>query len=87
MVIGKAICYFGEAIAYLHYNVSSGPSFISSAPFLSKLRLVKSCWWKMVRLLAVLVRLLHICIITSALVLFESFFCDLEVRKVRGGKW
>ena len=24
---GEAICCFGEAIVYLHYSVSSGPSF------------------------------------------------------------
>ena len=67
---GEAICCFGEAIVYLHDSVSSGPSFFSSAPFILELRLVKSYWWKMVRLFAIMVRLLYFCIIASALVPF-----------------
>ena len=53
----------------------------------TSLRGEKSYGWKMVRLFAFLVRLLHFMIIASALVPFESFFRELELRKVMGGKW
>ena len=77
---GEAISSFGEAIAFYDYNVSSGPFFLW---FLTWEKLLV----EMVRLFAILVRLLHSMIIASALVPFESFFWELEVRKVMGGKW
>ena len=61
----RAICSVCEAIAFYDYNVST-----ALVPFCFDLWLEESCWWKMVRLFALLVRLLHSMNLMSALVLF-----------------